>query len=123
MLQSEEKESLLELLKNNNIDAVASNEKQKFLEPNIEFSWTYLPDSPHKRMLECIESNTNEHINLMMNNMDGSLSRFREVSTSFITGATILTQLPLRHDLVLYNKQLIKGLRYLFNAYSSNALI
>jgi hypothetical protein len=120
MLQAEEKEGLLELLKNSKNEPVPAIVKQKFYEPKTVFSSDTLPESPHKRMLESVETKSNAYINSMLNDNDSSISRFQKVSSSFITGAIILINLPSRDDLVLYNKQLIKGLRYLFDAYSSN---
>jgi hypothetical protein len=118
MLQAEEKEGLLELLKENYNEPVPEVKKEPFFEPNTEFSLDELPESPFKRMLQ--SQDTNEYVDSMLNDTESALSRFRQVSTSFSTGATILVNLPKRTDLVLYNKQLIKGLRYIFNAFSSN---
>ena len=114
MLQSEDKNGLFELLKKNCNEPIAPVEREEFHEPKTEFSLAELPESPHKRMLESSASSSNAYINDRLNNTESSLSRFRKVSASFITGATIVTNLPSRHDLVLYNKQIIKGLRGMY---------
>ena len=123
MLQTEEKEGLIKLLKENYNEPIPEVEKEPFYEPTTEFSSDEIPDSPFKRMRQSHETKSNDYTERMLNNTESSLSRFKKVSTSFSTGATILVNLPKRHDLVLYNKQLIKGLRYVFDAFSSNTAL
>ena len=119
MLKSEEKEALLELLKQNkNVkEDILEYPVGPFVQPNTEFPSVELPESPFKRLLEGAVGQP--QIEDAIKDAANSLNRFKKVSESFITGATVLVSLPPRSDLLTYHKQLVKGIRYLFDAYSS----